>query len=71
MTSTSSSGLGSGSGSGSGSASHLALSAGDVPSGMTISRGDGLSFAAMMIAPAIIALPIAAVGRRVVFPIGR
>ena len=65
MTSTSSSGLGSG------SASHFALSAGDVPSGMTISRGDGLSFAAMMIAPAIIALPIAAVGRRVVFPIGR
>ena len=49
----------------------LAIFAGGVSSAITISRNDGLGFPAMMVAPAIMTFPIAAVERRVGRSIGR
>ena len=50
---------------------NLAIFTGGVFSAITISRSDRMSLPAMMVAPAIIAFPIAAVERRVAFPVGR
>ena len=49
----------------------LAIFAGGISSAITISRNDGLGLPAMMVAPAIMTFPIAAIERGVELSIGR